>query len=163
MSKSQHKTPLTLLQPWTVAVQCCIPLILMAVWVCGWATYFQYWYSESSTWHTYMHLYRYVNIEYQTKGGNLRSTEAIYATASHPANQPKHACKYFRFLRGKAAKRTKINYSTGIVRAATAALKRKKKKEICMRHKPYAIWAFFSGFYFSFFFPHPSKFGFIHL
>lgn len=70
--------------------------------------------------------------------------------ATQPTSQNMHA-NTFRFLRGKAAKRTKINYSTGIVRAATAALKRKKKKEICMRHKPYAIWAFFSGFYFSFF------------
>lgn len=75
--------------------------------------------------------------------------------ATQPTSQNMHA-NTFRFLRGKAAKRTKINYSTGIVRAATAALKRKKKKEICMRHKPYAIWAFFSGFYFSFFFPHPN-------
>lgn len=72
--------------------------------------------------------------------------------ATQPTSQNMHA-NTFRFLRGKAAKRTKINCSTGIVRAATAAMKRKK---ICMRHKPYAIWVFFSGFYFSFFFPHPN-------
>lgn len=64
--------------------------------------------------------------------------------ATQPTSQNIHA-NTFRFLRGKAAKRTKINYSTGIVRAAM------KRKKICMRHKPYAIWVFFSGFYFSFF------------
>lgn len=48
--------------------------------------------------------------------------------ATQPTSQNMHA-NTFRFLRGKAAKRTKINYSTGIVRAATAALKRKKKKK----------------------------------
>lgn len=149
MSKSQHKTPLTLLQLWTVAVQCCISLILMAVWVCGWEQLiFNIGIQKAA--HSirtciYIDMWT-LNIKRKAEIC-VQQKRYIPQPATQPTSQNMHA-NTFRFLRGKAAKRTKINYSTGIVRAATAAMKRKK---ICMRHKPYAIWVFFSGFYFSFF------------